>query len=108
MACWQVSKSSGTSAIVRPAVGMASSTSTLMVPGGVGGRQQPEGLSRGGPSSPQLPASLPRRASRGAGPGSSPDTLVPGGWLLVENNDTVTHTSPKHVLSGCGQVCAPP
>ena len=104
MAWWQLSISLGTSATVRPLVGMASSTSTLIVPVGGGGIS---GL--GAPASACCPgarvaASLGSRAAHtpfllllgrplafpGAsqGPtrlGSFLDTLVSDGWFLTEN-----------------------
>lgn len=63
MACWQVSMSLGTSASVRPRVGMASSTSTWMVPvGGVGinapvalAPQHPDQTSLWSPQGPSRP-----------------------------------------------------
>ena len=84
MAWWQVSRSLGTSATVRPRVGMASSTSTWMVPVGAGWGHQPGG-SHGGPLSPPRLGRLP--ASRGPGLGQAlPDTLVSSGWLLIANH----------------------
>ena len=84
MAWWQVSRSLGTSATVRPRVGMASSTSTWMVPVGAGWGPQPPAGSHGGPLSPRLGRLT---ASRGPGLGwALPDTPVSGNWLLIVNH----------------------
>lgn len=91
MAWWQVSRSLGTSATVRPRVGMASSTSTWMVPVGAGWGHQLPGGSHGGPLAPRL-GRLP--ASRGPGLGRAlPNTPVssqhPGLRLLALNCESL-------------------
>lgn len=114
MAWWQLSMSVGTSATVRPLVGMASSTSTLMVAVGGGGHQQPGGLGAPPvllpwpqrcslssqlnplPSPSATDQASPRSPKRPARLAFSLDTPASGDWLLAENNLHNHHSSYVH------------